>query len=519
MPETLTDAQKVLRNDTGIRMAAALEALASEVEPSTVIAPEYDPTLTYAVGDLVIRRSVLYRCTTPIPTPEEWTAAHWTATSVSDEYRPAAAQDVIDANQLVTRISGSKVSIIGDSIGTFTGYNPTGYETHYPSGDVTDVTQTWWMRLLNSSGAALEVNASYGRSRVTTRTGYPDFYERANSAVLGNPDFIIVELGTNDSSGSIALGDYTYPSDYTTLSETEFRPAFIKGMMALQANFPNAVIFAVILKMDDPYAKSIMVICQHFGITCIDCRGYKTQDGTHPNAYGMREISGSVLANPPSNQRLVTGERTLQTLVVESQSINISDGQQSPSADTYGEGFQFRDNANNRVAIFRPFFMANGKAGFQMVVERYVNSARRLTNLLMGVDANGIQFVDFQGGANAWLTALGLTSGLTATDDFSSLVTLGEKANANGCTFKKFGNVISISFQGISTTYVIGTNADVLFTLPSGYRPNETWFAPCVLNGLAFGNVKISTDGTCVLNQLSDITKTGRIYANITFMI
>ena len=99
MPETLTDAQKVLRNDTGIRMAAALEALASEVEPSTVIAPEYDATQTYAVGDLVMRRSVLYRCTTPIDTPEEWTAAHWTATSVSDEYRPAAEQDVIDAGK------------------------------------------------------------------------------------------------------------------------------------------------------------------------------------------------------------------------------------------------------------------------------------------------------------------------------------------------------------------------------------------------------------------------------------
>ena len=87
MPETLTDAQKVLRNDTGKRIAVALEALASEVEPSTVIAPEYDETQTYAVGDLVMYRSVLYRCTTAITTPEEWTAAHWTATMVSDAYR------------------------------------------------------------------------------------------------------------------------------------------------------------------------------------------------------------------------------------------------------------------------------------------------------------------------------------------------------------------------------------------------------------------------------------------------
>lgn len=85
MPEALTDAQKVLRNDTGKRIAVALEALASEVDPSTVIAPEYDETQTYAVGDLVIYRSVLYRCTTAITTPEAWTAAHWTAVTVADE--------------------------------------------------------------------------------------------------------------------------------------------------------------------------------------------------------------------------------------------------------------------------------------------------------------------------------------------------------------------------------------------------------------------------------------------------
>ncbi len=87
MPETLTDAQKVLRNDTGIRMAAALETLANGVEPSTVIAPEYDATQTYAVGDLVMYRGSLYRCTTAITTPEAWTAAHWELVTVGSELK------------------------------------------------------------------------------------------------------------------------------------------------------------------------------------------------------------------------------------------------------------------------------------------------------------------------------------------------------------------------------------------------------------------------------------------------
>ena len=152
MSEPLTDAQKVLRNDTGKRIAVALEALASEVDPSTVIAPEYDETQTYAVGDLVIYRSVLYRLTTAITTPEEWTAAHWTAVTVADEladkyvkptggipkndlaagvqeslekadtalqsvpstYRTAAAQDVIDSG--LTDAINNKMNIFPASI-------------------------------------------------------------------------------------------------------------------------------------------------------------------------------------------------------------------------------------------------------------------------------------------------------------------------------------------------------------------------------------------------------------------
>jgi hypothetical protein len=92
MPETLTDAQKVIRNSTGLagvaqleRTAAALETLASGVEPSTVIAPDYNPAQTYAVGALVMYKGSLYRCTTAIPTPEAWTPGHWAVVTVADE--------------------------------------------------------------------------------------------------------------------------------------------------------------------------------------------------------------------------------------------------------------------------------------------------------------------------------------------------------------------------------------------------------------------------------------------------
>lgn len=45
---------------------------------SDVIAPEYDPAQTYAIGDIVMRDGALYECAADISTPEAWNADHWT---------------------------------------------------------------------------------------------------------------------------------------------------------------------------------------------------------------------------------------------------------------------------------------------------------------------------------------------------------------------------------------------------------------------------------------------------------
>lgn len=53
------------------------------------VAPIYSSSETYAVGDYVMYDGIwnggLYECNTAIETPEEWTAAHWTAVKVSEE--------------------------------------------------------------------------------------------------------------------------------------------------------------------------------------------------------------------------------------------------------------------------------------------------------------------------------------------------------------------------------------------------------------------------------------------------
>lgn len=45
----------------------------------------YSSSNTYAVGDLCILGNLLYKCNTAITTPEAWTPAHWTATTIKAE--------------------------------------------------------------------------------------------------------------------------------------------------------------------------------------------------------------------------------------------------------------------------------------------------------------------------------------------------------------------------------------------------------------------------------------------------
>ena len=51
----------------------------------TALAPNYDSTATYAVGDLVTYQGKFYKCNTAISVAEAWTAAHWTETDIISE--------------------------------------------------------------------------------------------------------------------------------------------------------------------------------------------------------------------------------------------------------------------------------------------------------------------------------------------------------------------------------------------------------------------------------------------------
>jgi lysophospholipase L1-like esterase len=99
-------------------------------------------------------------------------------------------------------LTGKTVSIIGDSISTYSGFIPNGYSAAYPGGDVTSVYQTWWKQLIDNNDMILGTNASYSGSTVQSDgPGIPACSDDRIAAVgsNGTPDLIIIYIGVNDS--------------------------------------------------------------------------------------------------------------------------------------------------------------------------------------------------------------------------------------------------------------------------------------------------------------------------------
>jgi len=198
---------------------------------------------------------------------------------------------------IATRFYGLKASIIGDSIESFDDSNVRMYDEYnmyYPRGSVTSLDQMWWKRVIDTSGMLLEKNASFSGARASKTYQALSFYDRVSS--IGTPDVIFVALGTNDSYYSVAVGEYDFTTAYASLSETTFRPAYIKGVKALQATYPNALIVCIAKKMGDEYKESIIQIAKTLGVVFIDASDYIGEGNElHPGELGMKQISSLVL--------------------------------------------------------------------------------------------------------------------------------------------------------------------------------------------------------------------------------
>ena len=227
------------------------------------------------------------------------------------------------------RFQGKIISILGDSISTFAGYIPKAdginlaHRPRYPQDNLlTDVNDTWWMKLINTLEAELGVNDSWAGSTVSNFRDHneKDFGPDAAMASLtriknlganGTPDLIIFFGGTNDAGKMIEKGSF-YPShvlDLSALKWNSFADAYSQTLLRLRHFYPKSQIIVISPSISGGYydnarlsefADIALKICLHYNIKCVDLRtsGLTVDmlpDTLHPNSEGMEHIYRSLL--------------------------------------------------------------------------------------------------------------------------------------------------------------------------------------------------------------------------------
>lgn len=243
-------------------------------------------------------------------------------------------QDTADIAEEEIVLEGRGLSILGDSISTYDGYIPTGFNVFYPlNGELTDVSQTWWMRLLDDTGMELCANDSSSGSTCVGDSLSIDNPQYGCSGLRTSllngeqgrmPDVIIIYMGTNDLLKGIPLGD----NDGTRLVEEgvieNFSDAYSLILDKMASDYPIATVYCCTLPpigdwgIDQPfvtftnhlgltsedYSERIRIIAGNKGVSVIelsDCgigidnMAEMTEDGVHFTVAGMECVAQAML--------------------------------------------------------------------------------------------------------------------------------------------------------------------------------------------------------------------------------
>lgn len=225
------------------------------------------------------------------------------------------------------KLKGKKVSIIGDSISSISGYSPTGYATYYPRSDVQTVNDMWWQMLIDELDMQLLVNASWSGSRVAGDSQGTAFAACSDQRIAdiasgGNtPDIILVYISTNDwaNSPQVPIGSFDSTDDIPAEGVIfDICKAYALMLYKIRTTYPAADVFCLTnfegrLVDDTSYPilntnsqsihqvnHAIMEVAHIFGAEVIDLETIGVHfwntatymwDGTlHPNKTGMKLI-------------------------------------------------------------------------------------------------------------------------------------------------------------------------------------------------------------------------------------
>ena len=198
-----------------------------------------------------------------------------------------------------------RISILGDSISTYQGYTTPGgvYYDLFTAmfAEMRGVEDTWWMQVIQGLGGRLEVNDSFSGTTVAGSDPLCACSDKRTSS-LGDPDVILVFMGTNDYGYRVDVLDF----------ERDYRSMLRK----LRNNYPNAeiwcgtLLWSYCVKDDglnyyldmptgaaalEPYNRIIRALAAAEGCYLADLAAagveYAAVDCAHPHRDGMKTIA------------------------------------------------------------------------------------------------------------------------------------------------------------------------------------------------------------------------------------
>ena len=223
------------------------------------------------------------------------------------------------------------VSILGDSISTYNGYNPKGYVVYYDEymqmrNGLQSVYDTWWAIVNQKLNAFLCVNNSYSGSKVSG-VEFPAgcCQERIVNLRTSEhlPDLILIYMGFNDFGYGVPISCSPLSNDGRANLRC-FEDAYHQMLTGLRFFYPNAkIICATLMKTTlkqnydwifpnklggisiDDYNNAIRraadnchigladLAKRHINISSLNKpdKRYETIDGTHPTAKGHLTIA------------------------------------------------------------------------------------------------------------------------------------------------------------------------------------------------------------------------------------
>ena len=265
---------------------------------------EYEVTFTDENGNVIETQKVEEGKSATPPTPpkkEGYTFIGWSGDTFGVTENLTLEPNYVEGE---SDFAGKTVSILGDSISTYKGYVPDGYSCFYPypTADLADVNQTWWMQVINKLGMKLLKNNSYSGTCVSSGTGSYSTVEdnRLKELLFGTeaPDIIIIFMGSNDC-GSAYVKDETFKSSYKVMLDK------------IKVLCPNSEIFIMTLPPSMLYKeanrvnynKVIRDYANEYELPIVemdntyngeDCTNFLV-DSAHQNFAGMTKLAEAVI--------------------------------------------------------------------------------------------------------------------------------------------------------------------------------------------------------------------------------